>query len=124
VQVHPFHPVILIIGVFFALRRMSVSLRTLDQHPGVAAPAFEEWKLRARKAYGLGMSACFGRVLVDYALAYLFPRLAPPLALMKGIGIALEVALLALVVMSYLRVRKVHAFARDVGVEPRVASQS
>jgi len=123
VQVHPLHPVILIIGLFFALRRMSVSLRGLDQHPGVDAAAFEDWKARARKAYGLGMSACFGRVLLDYALAYLFARSAPPLAVMKGIGIALELALVALVVVSYLRVRKVHAFARDVGVEPRVASQ-
>jgi hypothetical protein len=124
VQVHPLHPVVLIIGLFFALRRMSVALRGLDQHPGVDARAFEEWKARARNAYGLGMSACFGKVLLDYALAYAFARLAAPLLAKQALGIGIELAWLTLVVVSYLRVRKAHAFAREIGVETRTAGQT
>ena len=118
-QVHPFHPVVLVIGVLFALRRMSVSLRTLDQHPGVEAGAFEGWKARARSAYGLGMSACFGKVLLDYAVAYLFERIQPPVPAMRVVGIGIEVAWVALVVLSYLRVRRAHALAREIGVEAK-----
>ena len=119
VQVHPLHPVVLIIGVLFALRRMSVSLRAIEQHPGVEAGAFEGWKARARRAYGLGMSACFGKVLLDFALAYLFERIRPPRLATQVIGIGLELVWLALVVVSYLRVRQAHALARDIGVEAK-----
>lgn len=120
-QVHPFHPVVVVIGLLFALRRMSVSLRALEQHPGVDAAAFETWKARARSAYGLGMSACFGKVLVDYALAYLFERLQPPLLAMRVVGIGLELAWVALVIVSYLRISKTHSFAREIGVEPKAS---
>ena len=115
--VHPFHPVVLIIGVLFALRRMSVSQRALDQHPGVEPQAFESWKALARSAYGLGMSACFGKVLVDYAVAYLFGRLPVPIVLVRVVGIGLEVAWVVLVVVSYLRVRRAHKLAREIGIE-------
>ena len=116
---HPFHPVVLIIGVFFALRRMSVSLRTAEEHAGVDAAAFERWKKLARRAYGLGMSACFGKVLLEYALAYLFERVRPPVALVQTIGISIEVAWAGLVVVSYLRVRKARALERELGIERR-----
>ena len=116
-QVHTLHTVVLVIGVLFALRRMSVSIRTLDQHPGVAPRAFEDWKARARRAYGLGMSACFGKVLADYAVVYLSSWLPTPFVLVRVAGIGLEVAWVVLVVVSYLRVRRVHTFAREIGVE-------
>jgi hypothetical protein len=119
--VHPFHPVVLIIGVLFALRRMSVSQRVLDQHPGVEPQAFERWKALARSAYGLGMSACFGKVLVDYAVAYLVGRFPTPILVVRAVGIGLEVAWAVLVVVSYLRVRRAHKLAREVGVEPAPA---
>ena len=117
--VHPFHPLVLIVGVFFALRRMSVSLRTAEDYPGVDAAGFERWKTLARRAYGLGMSACFGKVLLDYALAYLFGRLGPPMPLVRTIGISVEIAWVALVILSYVRVRAARALEREVGIERR-----
>jgi hypothetical protein len=119
VTVHPFHPVVVIIGVFFALRRMSLSLRTAEEHPGVDAAAFERWRTLARRAYGLGMSACFGKVLLDYALAYLFERLNPPMPVARAIGISVELGWVALVVMSYLRVRAARKVEQELGIERR-----
>ena len=116
--VHPLHPVVLILGVLFALRRMSVSQRLPDDHPGVAPQAFDRWKALARSAYGLGMSACFGKVLADYAVSYLVGRFPVPIVLVRGVGIGLEIAWVALFVLSYLRVRRAHKLAREIGVEP------
>ena len=118
-QTHFLHPVVLIIGVLFALRRMDVSMRAPEQYPTVAAEAFARWKLRAGRAYGLGMAACFGKVLLDFAVAYWFFNLPPPppAAVRKAIGVSLDVGWFVLVAVSYWQVRKAHALAREIGVE-------
>lgn len=117
-QTHILHPVVLILGVLFALRRMDVSMRAAEQHPTVPVEAFARWKLRAGRAYGLGMAACFGKVLLDLAFAYWFFRLSPPpQAVRLAIGITLDVGWVVLVVVSYWHVRKAHALAREIGVE-------
>jgi len=118
VQTHLLHPVVLVIGVLFALRRMDVSMRAPEQHPGVPGEAFARWKLRASRAYGLGMAACFGKVMLDFAFAYWFFRLSPPPAAVRWtIGLTLDVGWVVLVVLSYWQVRKAHALAREIGVE-------
>ena len=117
-QVHLLHPVVLILGVLFALRRMDVSTRTVEQHPGVEAELFRQWKQRANGAYGLGMAACFGKVLLDFAFAYWFHKLTPPPhAVRITIGLSLDVGWVVLVIVSYWKVRKTHAFARQAGIE-------
>jgi hypothetical protein len=117
--IHPLHPVVLIIGILFALRRLDVSQRLAEQYPGAGAEAFDRWKLLAMRAYGLGMSGCFGKVLLDYLLAYLFHLHPPPAVVARAIGISLDVGWVVLVAVSYLRVRKAHALAREIGVERR-----
>jgi len=118
VQTHLLHPVVLIIGLLFAMRRMDVSMRAAEQYPSVAAAAFASWKLRASRAYGLGMAACFGKVLLDFAFAYWFRRLSPPpQAVRFAIGFSLDVGWVVLVALSYWNVRKAHALAREIGVE-------
>jgi hypothetical protein len=118
VQTHLLHPVVLIIGVLFAIRRMDVSMRAPEQYPTVAAEAFARWKLRANRAYGLGMAACFGKVLLDFAFAYWFLKLSPPPpAVRLAIGLGLDIGWVVLVAVSYWHVRKAHALARDIGVE-------
>ena len=118
-EIHQLHPVVLIIGVLFALRRMNVSMREAADHPGVSAEAFDRWKLEAARAYRLGMSACFGKVLFDYLFAYLFRAYPPPVVLAWGVGLSLEILWVVLVAVSYWRVRKAHALAREIGVEGR-----
>jgi hypothetical protein len=118
VQTHLLHPVVLVIGVLFAMRRLDVSMRAPEQHPTVPAEAFARWKLRASRAYGLGMAACFGKVLLDFAFAYWFFRLSPPPQPVRfAIGLSLDVGWVVLVAVSYWHVRKAHALAREIGVE-------
>ena len=117
-QTHLLHPVVLIIGVLFAIRRLDVSMRVPEQHATVPVESFARWKLRASRAYGLGMAACFGKVLLDLAFAYWFFRLSPPPAAVRwAIGLSLDVGWVVLVVVSYWQVRKAHALAREIGVE-------
>lgn len=123
-QIHTLHPVVLIVGVLFALRRMSVSMRTLEQHPGVEAGAFERWKAAARSAYGIGMAACFGKVLLDYAVVYVFSHYPLPVPVFRALGIGLELAWIGLVVFAYVRVRRAHRFAREIGVEAPLAEKA
>jgi hypothetical protein len=120
VEVHPLHPVVLVLGVLFGLRRLDVSQRTSDQYPGVDPAGFSRWKLLAAGAYRLGLTACFGKVLLDYALAYLFSTISPaafPRAARIAIGLTLDVGWVVLVVLAFLRARKAHALARELGVE-------
>ena len=91
-QTHLLHPVVLILGVLFAIRRMDVSMRTAEQYPGVEAEAFDRWKRLAMGGYGLGMAASFGKVLLDFAFAYLFFRIYAPAAPVRlAIGLTLDV---------------------------------
>jgi hypothetical protein len=120
VQTHLLHPIVLILGVLFALRRMDVSMRSAEQYPGVDVEAFGRWKRLAMGGYGLGMASCFGKVLLDFGFAYLFFRIyAPPTVARWTIGLTLDVGWVVLVVVSYLRVRRAHRLARELGVDHR-----
>lgn len=119
-QTHLLHPVVLILGVLFALRRMDVSMRTAEQYPGVDAEAFARWKRLAMGSYGLGMASSFGKVVLDFGFAYLFFRIyAPPAGVRLAIGLTLDVGWIVLVVVAYLRVRRAHRLARELGVDHR-----
>ena len=119
-QIHLLHPIVLIIGVLFALRRMDVSMRAVEQYPGIDPEKFERWKRLAVGSYGLGMAACFGKVLLDFALAYLFSRGFAPLRPVRiGIGLTLDVGWVVLVVVAYWRVRRAHRLAREIGTDRR-----
>ena len=119
-QTHLLHPVVLILGVLFALRRMDVSMRAVEQYPGIDPEKFERWKRLALGGYGLGMSVSFGKVLLDYAFAYLFSRgFAPFRPVRMGIGLSLAAGWVVLVVVAYLRVRRAHKLAREIGTDRR-----
>jgi hypothetical protein len=119
-QIHLLHPVVLIIGLLFALRRMDVSMRAADHYPGIDPDAFNRWKRLAMGGYGLGMAACFGKLLLDSLFAYLFSRGFLPFQNVRwGIGGTLDVGWVVLVVLSYLRVRRAHALAREIGTDRR-----
>jgi hypothetical protein len=66
------------------------------------------------------MASCFGKVLLDFGFAYLFFRIyAPPTVARWTIGLTLDVGWVVLVVVSYLRVRRAHRLARELGVDHR-----
>jgi hypothetical protein len=115
---HPLDLVALILGILFTLRQMDIANRHADRYPGVAAHDFERWKRSAQSAYRWGSSACFAKVLLDIAFAYLFGRVAVPPALRWTVGLSLDVGWVALVVYSYVRVTRARALGRSVGTEP------
>ncbi len=119
-QTHLLHPVVLILGVLFALRRMDVSMRNAEQYPGVDPEAFGRWKRLAMGGYLLGMTSCFGKVLLDLAFArVVFPLVVPPAPVRWTIGLTLDIGWVVLVVVSYLRVRRSHRLAREIGTDRR-----
>ncbi len=118
---HPLDLVALLLGIFFTLRQMESSSRRSDAFPGVSEQAFERWRLAAKSAYRLGGTACFGKVLVNIAVAFVMQRVPMPVAARYAIGVSLDLGWVALIVLAFLRSRRAHAIAREAGIERRSA---
>jgi len=118
---HPLDLVALILGVFSALRQMDVAGRRAESYPGVNVATFERWQAQAKSAYRLGMAANFGKVLLDLVMSRVLWAFAMPATLRTGIGVSLDVAWVALLVLTFVRARRALAFAREHGLEKRAA---
>lgn len=114
---HPLDLIYLILGVLFSLRQLDVNMRVAKNYPNVAAADFERWKRAAVIAYRTGAWTAFGKVLIDIVLAYAFRSLLPPVVVMRAVGLALDVAAVALVVYAIVRMRRARALARELGIE-------
>jgi hypothetical protein len=114
---HPLDLVALILGILFTLRQMDVANRQPDRYPHVPVADFERWKRAALVAYRWGASACFAKVLLDIAFAYLMGRYSFPSGLRWGIGLTLDLGWVGLVIYSYVRVMRARALGRQVGTE-------
>lgn len=119
---HPLDLIALILGILFTLRQMDVTQRQAKNFPDVREADFTRWWQRARGAYRLGSSACFAKILLDIAAAYVMQRVPMPAALRIGIGLSLDLGWVALVVVAFLGSRRAHALARDLGIEVRAPS--
>ena len=114
---HPLDLIALILGILFVLRQMDVGQRSADLFPEVPAADFESWKQRAGRAYRLGSSVCFGKVLLDIVLSRVYLSLQPPAWIRLPAGIALDVAWAALVIAAWIASRRARALARELGIE-------
>jgi hypothetical protein len=121
---HPLDLIALVLGVLFALRQMDVSQRQAASFPHVPAADFARWWQKARGAYRLGTSACFGKILLDLGVAYAMARVPLPRAAQWGIGLSLDFAWVVLVVLAVWRSSRAHRLARELGIEARVAPAS
>ncbi len=121
---HPIDVIYLILGVLFSLRQLDMSMRLAKNHPNVAEADFERWKRASVLAYRTGAWTSFGKVLLDIALAYTFRSLLPPVLLMRGVGIAIDLGAVALVIYAIVRIRRARALGRELGIEitPRRAN--
>jgi hypothetical protein len=119
---HPLDLIALVLGILFTLRQMDVTQRQAKNYPGIREADFTRWWQRARGAYRLGSSACFGKILLDIAVASVMRRVPMPPALRIGIGLTLDLGWLVLVVLAILRSQRAHALARDLGIEVRARS--
>lgn len=116
---HPLDLVALILGLFSAIRQMDVSARQADRYPGVDPGVFEHWQGLAKSAYRLGMAANFGKVLLDLLMSRVIWMVAMPTSLRRGIGLSLDLAWVALIVLVFVRARRALAYAREHGLEKR-----
>lgn len=116
---HPIDLIYLILGVLFSLRQLDMSMRQAKDHPNVPEGDFERWKRASVLAYRTGAWTSFGKVLIDIVLAYAFQRMPPPVLVMRGVGIAIDVAAVALVIYAVVRIRRARALGRELGVELR-----
>jgi hypothetical protein len=125
VPVHNLHIVVLVLGVLFSLRLMDVAQRSEEHCPAVDPSEFRRWKGLARGAYRLGQTACFGKILLDYIVAYSFgvPKTVALGWTLRTIGFSLDVGWVALMVVSYLRIRKAHKLAAELGIERRTPAK-
>ena len=96
---------------------MDLSQRAADQYPGIDPEAFNRWKYTASRAYRLGLTACFAKVLLNYGFAYLFRSYPPPTAVRWGVGLTLDAGWAIVVGLSWWRIRGAHALARELGIE-------
>ena len=98
---HPLDLIALILGVLAALRQLETSGRRPERYPWVDPANFERWQRTAQAAYRLGVSACFGKVLLDIALSLLFRVRPLPFPVQVTVGVSVDLA---------------RAFARRLGV--------
>jgi hypothetical protein len=96
-----------------------MSMRLAKDHPNVPEGDFERWKRASVLAYRTGAWTSFGKVLIDIVLAYAFRSLLPPVLVMRGLGIAIDVAAVVLVIYAVVRIRRARALGRELGVELR-----
>jgi len=121
----PFDLIALVLGILFSLRQMDIAQRQKERYPAVSEPDFRRWYDRARGAYRLGATACFGKIFFDIAFAFFLRRgLRPPFALQLTLGVGVTVACAALVGLAVWRSRRAHELARELGIELRVETPS
>ena len=120
---HPLDLIALVLGILFSLRRMDTAQRDHQRYPHVAVADFDAWKRSALGAYGLGASACFGKVLLDIVLAYVMGKYPMTTVLRWGLGLSSDLGWVVLVVLAWWRIRAAHARARELGIEARAGSR-
>ena len=119
---HPLDLIALVLGILFAIRQMDVSQRQAQNYPDVREADFARWWQRARGAYRLGSSACFAKILLDIAAAYIMRHVFLSMPVRISIGLSLDIGWALLVVLAFLRSQRAHALARELGIEMRARS--
>ena len=113
----PFGLFAIIFGILLTLRKLDVAHRQPSQHPEVTADDFALWQASAMRAYGFGIWACFLKIVVDFVGRWAFGVFQPPLVAGRIIGISLELAWIAAMVVTWRKVSAAHRLAERVGVE-------
>ena len=112
---HPLDIVALLLGVFLLMRKSEVRAEEAANYPESVRADFETWRERALAAYTIGTRACFGRVFIDFAFLALLRRVTVPETLRWGVGIAIDVAWVAALVLCWMRARRAHKLKANLG---------
>jgi hypothetical protein len=112
---HPLDIVALLLGVFLLMRKSEVRVEEAANYPESVRADFETWRARAFAAYTIGTRACFGRVFVDFLFMALLHRVTVPDALRWGVGVAIDVGWIALLVLCWVRARSAQKLKLGLG---------
>jgi hypothetical protein len=117
--------VAILLAIFLALRKNETRADDGSAWQGVGAQDFEQWRARALAAYTLGIRACFAKVLVDFALAALFERFGAAAWLRMALGVSLDVAWVAVMLVVWVRAHRAQKLGdglRRAGAQALAAS--
>lgn len=121
---HPLDLPAILLGIFLLLRRSEVRGEELGAYPGVLAQDFDRWRRALLSAYTLGARTCFGRVFLDFALVAILRRFPLELSVQQVLGISIDVAWVALLIVCWIRVRQARRAGERVGIRRGAAQTS
>jgi hypothetical protein len=105
---HPLDIVALLLGVFLLMRKSEVRAEDPANYAESARAEFDTWRASALAAYTIGTRACFGRVFADFFFLALLRRVEVPEVLRWGVGLAIDLGWVALLVLCWSRARAAH----------------
>lgn len=114
---HPFDIVVILLGIFLALRKSEVRSEDPARHPRVALADFDDWRRRALAAYSIGTFTCFLRVLVDFAFAAFLQRHPLELIWSRTIGFSIEIVTVVALVTCAVFARRARRLADRLGID-------
>jgi len=113
---HPFDIIAILLGIFLALRKSDVRSDDVSRYPGLSHADFDKWREMALSAYTLGARTCFLRVMFDFAFLAYLQRTTMNLAVQRGVGVAIDVIWIAVLISVYVRSRRARQFLVERGM--------
>jgi hypothetical protein len=111
----------IVLGVLYTLRKLDVARRPAADFPHVKPTEFEAWKSKQLGAYSLGSSACFLKIVVDFAFVALLARHLNP-AVVRVSGLAIDLAWLVALVVVFVRSAAARRLASQLAIRPGPAA--
>lgn len=104
-----------IFGVLFTIRKLDAQRRERSEFPHVAPAAFAIWQKREVSVYGLGLMACFSKVVAKLILVYgVGPSMGYPL--LRTLGMTVDLSWLVLLIVTLVRAHFVSQRRRELGI--------
>lgn len=114
---HPFDIVVILLGIYLALRKSEVRSEDPARHPRVARADFDHWRSRALSAYSIGTFTCFVRVLVDFGFSAFLQRHPLELTWSRAIGFSIEIVTIVALVSCGIAARRARRLADSLGID-------
>ncbi len=106
----------LIIGIFYTVRRLDIRKREGKDYPHVPKDAFVAWQRAEAGAYALASSACFAKVVIDFAFVSWASSAGISEGLMRAGGAGIDLSWAAVLVLAMLRAGKARGRRRELGI--------
>lgn len=106
------------LGIWTTIRKLDVRWREPGQFPEVPPDEFAAWKKKALKAYNIGGTACFLKVIGDIAFVYLYVNRAHANAVVVTlVGLTIFAGWLAAMVFTFVGARAARRIQISLGID-------